>query len=275
MWTASKVSSHTFNPRLPSSKLVGYSFRCIPRAVDAIATSGGSPFSAEQAPKDVPLMSEFDWKDHWYPTAFERDISEGELYSFTLLETPLVIWRDSEGKFRAFRDACPHRLVPLSEGRIASTGCLECPYHGWQFDSSGACTMIPQGGDEKNPRSAAMAYQCASAQGLVWVKLQPFVSDEAMDTTTIPILPELEDPEWFELPSMWRDLPMDYSTLIENVVDVGHVPFTHHASVSKRQSSGNYSDMRSVSLDMMQFLIKSGAGDRIVTGVEGYIISEF
>ena len=37
---------------------------------------------------------------------------------------------------------------------------------------------------------------------------------------------------------------MEYSTLIENVVDAGHVPFTHHASVSKRQSSGTYSDMR-------------------------------
>lgn len=37
---------------------------------------------------------------------------------------------------------------------------------------------------------------------------------------------------------------MEYSTLIENVVDAGHVPFTHHASVSKRQSSGMFEDMR-------------------------------
>lgn len=36
----------------------------------------------------------------------------------------------------------------------------------------------------------------------------------------------------------------DWATLIENVVDAGHVPFTHHGSVSKRQSSGNFDDMR-------------------------------
>jgi phenylpropionate dioxygenase-like ring-hydroxylating dioxygenase large terminal subunit len=46
-----------------------------------------------------------------------------------LLNTPIVIWRDGAA-VRAFKDACPHRLVPLSEGRIAPNGCLECPYHG-------------------------------------------------------------------------------------------------------------------------------------------------
>lgn len=26
---------------------------------------------------------------------------------------------------------CPHRLVPLSEGRVNQQGELECGYHGW------------------------------------------------------------------------------------------------------------------------------------------------
>ena len=37
--------------------------------------------------------------------------------------------------------------------------------------------------------------------------------------------------------STFRDLPYDYATLIENLVDTGHVPFTHHASVSLRSSA--------------------------------------
>ena len=35
----------------------------------------------------------------------------------------------------------------------------------------------------------------------------------------------------------FRDLPYDYATLLENLFDTGHVPFTHHASVSKRSSA--------------------------------------
>ena len=30
------------------------------------------------------------------------------------------------------------------------------------------------------------------------------------------------------------------ATLIENVIDAGHVPFTHHASVSRRESSSDF-----------------------------------
>jgi phenylpropionate dioxygenase-like ring-hydroxylating dioxygenase large terminal subunit len=80
--------------------------------------------------------------------------------------------------------------------------------------------------------------------------LQPHHEDGSSaatdDELTLPLLPELDDPDWFELTPMWRDLPMEYSTLIENVVDAGHVPFTHHASVSKRQSSGMFDDMKVV-----------------------------
>lgn len=38
----------------------------------------------------------------------------------------LVLWRDGGGTWRAFEDACPHRLVPLSEGRIEKDGTLLC-----------------------------------------------------------------------------------------------------------------------------------------------------
>ena len=53
-----------------------------------------------------------------------------------------------------FEDRCPHRLAPLSEGRIDSSGTLMCSYHGWQFNSSGACTSIPQIGDEHALKTA-------------------------------------------------------------------------------------------------------------------------
>lgn len=48
-------------------------------------------------------------------------------------------------EFSAFVDACPHRLAPLSQGRVdPDTGCLECPYHGWTFESDGSLMSIPQ-----------------------------------------------------------------------------------------------------------------------------------
>lgn len=57
---------------------------------------------------------------------------------FTLVNTPIVLWYESKTQsWKAFMDACPHRLAPLSEGRINSKGLLECPYHGWAFSGEG------------------------------------------------------------------------------------------------------------------------------------------
>ncbi|KAL6745255.1 Rieske [2Fe-2S] iron-sulfur domain-containing protein, partial [Haematococcus lacustris] len=55
----------------------------------------------------------------------------------------LVVWRDGSNTWRAFQDMCPHRLAPLSEGRVEADGSLLCAYHAWRFDGSGACTAIP------------------------------------------------------------------------------------------------------------------------------------
>lgn len=54
------------------------------------------------------------------------------------------------------------RLAPLSEGRIDQDGTLMCSYHGWQFNGQGACTRIPQIGDEK-----AHATACSSNRSCV------------------------------------------------------------------------------------------------------------
>ncbi|GFH13284.1 pheophorbide a oxygenase [Haematococcus lacustris] len=101
-------------------------------------------------------------------------------------------------------------------------------YHGWEFSGSGACERIPQGGLASSPRACLAAYPVEVRQGLVWARpvalprgLDSRDSAAGIDTSDIPIVPELEDPEWVSQDT-WRDLPYDYSTLMENVVDSSH-----------------------------------------------------
>ena len=74
-------------------------------------------------------------------------------------------------------DSCPHRLVPLSEGRVAESGCIECPYHGWQFNgTSGACTKIPQSMNSihlNNPLTNLRTYPIVERQGLLFMYPRP------------------------------------------------------------------------------------------------------
>ena len=54
----------------------------------------------------------------------------------------------------------------------------------------------------------------------------------------LPLVPALEEnPESWTVQDTFRDLPMDAITLLENVLDVSHVPFTHHKTVGKRENA--------------------------------------
>lgn len=84
---------------------------------------------------------------------------------YVLKTTCRCIWKDASNTWQVFLDICPHRLIPLSEGRITDNKELQCAYHGWCFEASGKCTAIPQGGNANNPRTCATVYQCAVKQG--------------------------------------------------------------------------------------------------------------
>ncbi|MFO0031263.1 MAG: Rieske 2Fe-2S domain-containing protein [Cyanobacteriota bacterium] len=196
------------------------------------------------------------WRRSWYPVAYLSDLDRGRPTAFTLLGDDLVLWWDQASEqWRAFADVCPHRLVPLSEGRLNDDGELECPYHGWTFRGDGRCTAIPQAtadgppeeaGSEskaarlKSSRSHCRTYATATGQGLLFV----FAGDpNDSPNTPLPLVPQLEqapgpgERPWF-VQDTFRDLPYDALTLLENVLDVSHVPFTHHATVGRRENAG-------------------------------------
>ena len=53
-----------------------------------------------------------------------------------------MLYRTSSGAIAALEDACPHRLTPLSMGRLRGD-TVECGYHGMTFDCAGRCVRIP------------------------------------------------------------------------------------------------------------------------------------
>ena len=116
----------------------------------------------------------FDPAEAWYPVHYVEDLDKTKPTKFTLLDRDLVIWRDRKAKsWRVFEDQCPHRLAPLSEGRIAEDGLLECPYHGWAFQGNGDCDRIPQQLEGKSAheskRACVKSFPTAERQGLLFV----------------------------------------------------------------------------------------------------------
>ncbi len=179
----------------------------------------------------------FDPLEAWYPVFYLQDLDRTKPNAFTLLDIDLVIWWDqATGSWSALRDQCPHRLVPLSEGRIAEDGLLECPYHGWAFTGEGACDRIPQqpAGETANAarRACIPSFATQVVQGLLFV--YPGMQENAARVSVPAIAPYDPDDSSWTCMEISRDLPYDAATLMENVLDASHLPFTHHKSVGNR-----------------------------------------
>jgi phenylpropionate dioxygenase-like ring-hydroxylating dioxygenase large terminal subunit len=155
----------------------------------------------------------------------------------------LVIWkpRNSEN-YRVFLDQCPHRLAPLSEGRVdEKTGNLMCSYHGWQFDNQGICTVIPQAEKSeivaKNKENfCVLSLPVKEANDLLWVWPDTKTAELA-EKTPLPLSPQIDASKGFVWSSYVRDLEYDWQTLVENVADPSHVPFSHHGVQGKREQA--------------------------------------
>jgi phenylpropionate dioxygenase-like ring-hydroxylating dioxygenase large terminal subunit len=189
------------------------------------------------------MESEFNFFQNWYPLSPIEDLDLTRPTPVTLLGMRLVIWKHlSSDTYRVFLDRCPHRLAPLSEGRIDDkTGNLMCSYHGWQFDAGGICSSIPQAENpkliekEKN-NLCAIAFPCRQENDLLWVWADAN-SAELAANTPLPLSPQVDASKGFVWSSMVRDLEYDWQTLIENVADPSHVAFAHHGIQGDREKA--------------------------------------
>ncbi|KXZ52663.1 hypothetical protein GPECTOR_9g708 [Gonium pectorale] len=225
-------------------------------ATTAAAPVVGAAATASAVDSDADGGS-FPWFSQWYPLAVEAHLDRRRPQGAHLLGVPLALWWDpGAGAWRAVEDQCPHRLAPLSEGRVEADGSLQCAYHGWCFSggAGGACTHIPQlRGDERaaaaataSRRSRVRSFPVQVRHGLLWVR--PDSSDAswaeaATNPTPSNALAELAgggpegDGRWAQYATWFvRDLPIRYDTLLENLLDPSHVPFSHHGIMGTRST---------------------------------------
>jgi vanillate O-demethylase monooxygenase subunit len=158
--------------------------------------------------------------DAWYVAAFPDEIGAA-LLARTLLGKPVVMFRDPSGEATALDDRCAHRSYPLSAGRFEN-GAVVCGYHGFRYDVRGDCVQVPA--TERCPANIGVRrYPLVERGGLVWI----WLGDAAKaDAELIPALPWTMDPSWVFIHRR-LDLPCNYVSLHENLLDLTHIEFLH------------------------------------------------
>ena len=190
--------------------------------------------------------SGFLW-DFWYPAVRSTEIRRQELTKALLLEVPLALGRTAEGRAFAMRDACPHRGIPLSYGRVDGS-VVECCYHGWRFDAcSGQCVEIPSLTSQdklKVERIFAGHYPCEECDGYVWVYMTSRNRKSGDNTPAsrlgeaIPPAPKLPVfSEKYKITHLSCDLPSHIDHGIIGLMDPAHGPFVHQSWFWRKRAS--------------------------------------
>jgi vanillate O-demethylase monooxygenase subunit len=157
-------------------------------------------------------------KNAWYVAAWSHEV-ENALQQIIVLEEKICIWRTSTGEVVAMEDACPHRKLPLSKGRIKGD-TVECGYHGLTFDCAGQCVWAP--GEGRIPSAAIH-----EKYGLIWI----WMGNAAMaDPADIMEIPNFDSPDWGLNQGAAMELQCNYLLMCDNLLDPTHVAWVHQSS---------------------------------------------
>jgi phenylpropionate dioxygenase-like ring-hydroxylating dioxygenase large terminal subunit len=162
-------------------------------------------------------------QNFWYVVEQSSGVQE-KPQRVTLLGKTLVLFRTETGQVVALDNFCSHRGAALSDGKVVNN-CIQCPYHGWQYQSDGRCVDIPtQLPGASIPKSAKVkAYPACEAHGWVWVFIGSLPEAER---PPIPDLPELNQPVWRAVYGHFK-WNANYTHVIENNIDIAHTPYVH------------------------------------------------
>lgn len=167
-------------------------------------------------------------RNQWYAVAWDRDIG-GKPFGRTVCGEKIVFYRKRDRSLVAMEDCCPHRLFPLSKGRVEDDH-LVCGYHGLTFGDGGRCVHMPSQATI-NPNAHVRPYPVVEKHRFVWVWIG---EPEMADPASIPALPWCSDPAWTFDGGTYHT-PCDYRLVIDNLMDLTHETYVHSTSIGQKE----------------------------------------
>src|SRR5215207_6289474 len=188
-------------------------------------TNGNPEGDIREVPETFKLT---DWPQNcWYAAAYDVELKR-ELLGRRIGDHSLVMYRREDGEPVALENACWHRLMPLSEGKIEGDN-VACGYHGLVFNGEGRCVFMPS---QKtiNPAARVRSFPVVERHRFVWV----WTGDPALaDPDKVPDLHWNDDPDWAG-DGKRIHLECGYKLIVDNLMDLTHETFVHGSSIGQR-----------------------------------------
>lgn len=165
-------------------------------------------------------------RNQWYAFGWDYEVGRAPI-GRRICNEPIVVYRRLDGTPVALEDACPHRLLPMSAGRVEGDN-IRCGYHGLLMSSSGETLEMP-GGDPPRPHICGKSYSIIEKHRFVWV----WIGDqEKASPELIPDLWPCSAQGWV-FDGGYKQVGCDYRLLIDNLMDLTHETYVHLGSLGQ------------------------------------------
>jgi len=165
----------------------------------------------------------------WFAVARSQDLASGGVQPLYCFDEHLVLYRSMDGKSHVLEAFCPHLGAHLGHGGKVEDDVIVCPFHGWQFDSQGACVKVPYASQiPKRARrgSCLHSYPVRERNGMIWAWSHPRRLAPMWEVDDVP---ELSDPGWIEAEYHCWEVESSIQETAENAVDIAHFTTVHTA----------------------------------------------
>jgi nitrite reductase/ring-hydroxylating ferredoxin subunit len=163
----------------------------------------------------------------WYAVSPGRELARGGVRELDLCGRTLVLFRTKTGELGAMDRYCPHMGVSLACGKVQGERIV-CPFHAWEFSTSGDCATIPylKEGARIPPTARIPTIPVMEHLGWIWV----YHGDKPAHG--LPDMPELRDPSWGVIHKSQLFETHALHT-VENGTDLEHFRYVHDVDFVK------------------------------------------
>ena len=165
-------------------------------------------------------------RQYWIPALISDELPapDGPPMRLRLLGENLIAFRATSGKVGIIANSCPHRGASLFFGRNEEDG-LRCVYHGWKFDTSGACIDMPSEPAESNFKSKvrAISYPTQERNSIVWCYMGPRSTPPPLPDHPGNTSPNVRVGKFVRACNFMQALEGDIDTIHAGFLHSGHV----------------------------------------------------
>ena len=175
----------------------------------------------------------------WFQVGWSRDFAVGTVTPLHYFDQDLVAFRTESGAMAVLDAYCRHMGAHMAYGAPRSPRkngavvgeCIECPWHGWQWDCDGRNTDIPYS-TRPNKVQRVPAWEVREFDGLVFVWHDELGRAPYWEP---PGVAEFSSPDYFPLhphgaTRHFVNELVKPQYLFENVADIAHNVYVHGAA---------------------------------------------